>query len=75
MSLLNKLQTQGSPLSNNGVTPLTSVFITTGSPLHNQYSLNGNPTLSGKPSPSLLDMNGQVPPYNYADNAPEGASF
>ena len=40
------------------------------SKLHYDYSLNGQPEILGQPSPSQLDLNGKVPPYNYKDNAP-----
>ena len=42
---------------------------TSESNLHNTYSLNGNPTLSGYPSPSQLDLDGVTPP-KYLDNLP-----
>ena len=73
-SLLNKLTAGGSLLSElDGATPSIPQFDQ--STLHNEYSLNGNPTMAGKPSPSLLDLEGAVPTYNYRDNAPEGTSF
>jgi hypothetical protein len=76
MGLLDKLTQAGSSLSNNnGATPITMEGVDPQSALHNEYSLNGNPNKVGKPSPSVLDMNGAVPPYNYRDNAPEGKSF
>jgi len=43
--------------------------------LHNQYSINGTPNQVGKPAPSTLDLDGQIPSWNYRDNAPEGKSF
>ena len=51
MSILNKLNQQGSPLSrNNGATPSTPNFAD--SKLHDTYSVNGDPSLNGKPQPS-----------------------
>lgn len=68
MSILNKLTQQGSNLSNlNGTTPNISNF--GGSKLHDQYSLNGNPNIVNKPSPSTLDLDG-VTPEKYTDNLP-----
>jgi len=76
MGLLDKLTTTGTPFNPNGVnTPSTPVGATDASKLHDQYSINGVPAQSGKPSPSTLDLNGQVPSNNYRDNTPEGASF
>tara|TARA_R110000796_G_scaffold26670_2_gene73821 strand:+ start:232 stop:441 length:210 start_codon:yes stop_codon:yes gene_type:complete len=68
MSILNKLQNQGSILSvNNGSTPSTPNFAQ--SEVHNQYSINGNPNINGKPQPSILDLDGVTPP-KYSDNLP-----
>jgi hypothetical protein len=68
MSILNKLTQQGSNLSNlNGTTPNIPNF--GGSKLHDQYSLNGNPNIVNKPSPSTLDLDG-VTPEKYTDNLP-----
>ena len=74
MALLNKLQNQGSVLSNlNGGTATVPNF--KGSKLHDTYSINDIPVVPGKPAPSQLDLNGEKPENNYRDNAPEGASF
>lgn len=68
MGLLDKLQNQGSTLSGlDGSTPSTPLF--TDSKLHKDYSINGNPEIQGKPSPSNLDLNGVTPP-KYSDNLP-----
>lgn len=74
--LKNKLTTQGSNLSNlnGGVTPNNFAALQ-GSQQHDTYSINNIPVVPNKPAPSGLDLDGQVPPYNYADNAPEGATF
>jgi len=37
------------------------------SKLHNEYSLNGNPNIDGKPTPSVLD---DRPITKYVDNKP-----
>ena len=73
MALLNKLTQQGSVYTGlNGTTP--PIEDKTQSKLHLEYSINGNPNIVNKPSPSILDLNGVTPP-TYRDNAPEGASF
>jgi hypothetical protein len=71
MGLLDKLTLQGSPLSkaNGGNIPLDPGASPL-SKLHDEYSLDGDPNLLGKPQPSELDLNGKVPSYNYKDNAP-----
>ena len=64
------LTTQGSNLSEfDGQTPPVTNQDTPQSVLHYEYSLNGNPNLTGYPEPSLLDMNGVTPP-KYEDNLP-----
>lgn len=37
------------------------------SKLHNEYSLNGNPNIDGKPTPSVLD---DFPVNKYLENKP-----
>ena len=74
MALRDKLETAGSNLSSlNGGTPPIPNFA--GSRLHFTYSINDIPNIVGKPSPSQLDLNGDVPASNYRDNAPEGRTF
>jgi hypothetical protein len=74
MAILDKLQTGGSVLSNlNGGQATIPNF--KDSKLHNTYSINGEPNVPKKPSPSELDLNGAVPSNNYRANAPEGRSF
>lgn len=69
MSILNRLQNQGSNLSQlNGSTPTTPNFAS--SKLHDEYSINGAPNIVNKPSPSNLDLNGQTP-SRYIDNLPQ----
>lgn len=71
MGLLNKLTTDGSQLSQyDGATPPPSNIDVQGSTLHYQYSINGTPNMTGFPTPSQLDLNGQTPPQ-YLDNLPE----
>ena len=71
MGILNKLQTEGSNLSEfNGDTPPITNEDTSESNLHNTYSINGIPALTGYPTPSQLDLNGVTPP-KYLDNLPE----
>ncbi len=72
--LKNELTTQGSPLSNlNGGQGPQPNFA--GSKVQDTYSINGQPPLPNLPAPSQLDLQGQTPPYNYRDNAPENSSF
>lgn len=67
MSILNKLQSQGSNLSQfNGSTPTTPNFAE--SKVHDTYSINGDPNIVGKPSPSRL-ASGFLP--KYTDNLPK----
>lgn len=74
MALIDKLQTGGSVLSNlNGNKANVPDF--KDSKLHNTYSINGDPVVPKQPSPSQLDLNGEVPVNNYRENAPEGRSF
>ena len=70
MSLKNKLTSGGSNLTAfNGATPSTMPGANSQSKLHDEYSLNGNPNILSKPSPSQLDLNGLTPP-KYTDNLP-----
>ena len=74
MALRDKLETAGSNLSSlNGGTPPIPNFA--GSKLHDTYSIDNIPNIVGKPSPSQLDLNGDIPASNYRDNAPEGRTF
>jgi hypothetical protein len=71
MGLLNKLQNDGSNLSEfDGTTPPVSIGATDQSTLHDQYSLNGNPNQINSPQPSLLDLDG-ITPAKYLDNPPQ----
>lgn len=70
MGLLKKLTQQGSNLSEfDGATPPNTPGANPQSKLHYQYSINGNPNLLSKPSPSQLDLNG-LTPSKYTDNLP-----
>ena len=71
MGLLNKLTTQGSPLSKaNGGNIPTPIGATDQSKLQYTYSINGTPNVIGAPQPSTLDLNGQIPSNNYKNTAP-----
>jgi hypothetical protein len=71
MGLLDTLTQQGSQLSQyDGLTPPPANIDVEGSTLHYQYSINGNPNMTGFPTPSLLDLNGETPP-RYLDNPPQ----
>ena len=71
MGILNRLQTEGSNLSEfDGTTPPVTNLDTADSVLHKTYSLNGDPALLGFPQPSQLDLDGVTPP-KYLDNLPE----
>ena len=67
MGLLNKLT--DTTLGLQGATPPKYGDSAQGSTLHNEYSLNGNPALPGKPTPSQLDLNGETP-EQYISNLP-----
>ncbi len=70
MSLKNKLANDGSNLSEfDGATPPQMNGASEQSKLHFKYSINGNPNIVNKPSPSGLDLNGVTPP-KYSDNLP-----
>jgi hypothetical protein len=73
MDLINKLKTQGSPLSNFGANFVIPNF--KDSRIHYTYSINGKPYKQGLPFPSILDLNGNIPKNNYRDNCPEGLTF
>ena len=68
MSLINKLQNQGSVLSsNNGATPNIPDFDL--SKLHDTYSLNGAPNQVNNPAHTQLSNDGEQP--KYLDNLPQ----
>ena len=76
MALEQKLAAGDSTLTSfNGSTPQQMVGSTETSVLHDQYSINGIPNVLGKPEPSTLDLDGQIPANNYKDNLPDGASI
>jgi len=73
MGLKNKLQTGGgSPYSNyTGIPPHpTMAGALYSSKLHYEYSLDGTPNIINKPSPSVLDLNGNKPSNSYDVTAP-----
>jgi hypothetical protein len=74
MGILDKLQTQGSTLSNLNGTPGPQPDFKN-SKLHNLYSITGVPNVPNKPTPSILDLDGTIPASNYRDNAPENRTF
>lgn len=53
----------------NGEKPTYRADNTKLSPLHNQYSISGDPKLVGYPKPSSLDL-GVGSPKKYLDNPP-----
>jgi len=67
MGLLSKLPT--SNLGLKGVSPTKFGDTAKLSTLHNEYSINDNPHLVGKPAPSTLDLDGKTP-AKYLDNPP-----
>jgi hypothetical protein len=70
MGLLDKLTQEGSNLSEfDGQTPPNAQLASPQSTLHYSYSINGNPNLTGFPTPSLLDLNGETP-EQYLNNLP-----
>ena len=69
MSILDKLQTDGSVYSKlNGADASKLNFKE--SKLHDEYSINGDPNINGKPQPSVLDLDGKSP-EKYLDNLPK----
>lgn len=74
MALLDKYNQNISTLS-GPKSPKTPVGATDQSKLHDEYSLNGNPNVKQKPSPSVLSLKGATPKDSYKNTAPEGASF
>lgn len=70
MGILNKLQNDGSNLSDfDGNTPPQMESASPQSTVHYEYSLNGNPGHANYPNPSSLDLDGVTPP-KYLDNPP-----
>jgi hypothetical protein len=67
MGLLDKITT--SNLGLKGVSPAKFGDTAKLSTLHNEYSINDNPHLNGKPVPSTLDLDGRTP-AKYLDNPP-----
>tara|TARA_B110000971_G_C19596552_1_gene314215 strand:- start:9 stop:212 length:204 start_codon:yes stop_codon:yes gene_type:complete len=61
-------QEKKSTLSQGGVTQ-NNVAELIVSKLHKDYSITGNPNITGKPAPSSLDLNGATP-TKYTDNLP-----
>lgn len=57
-----------STLSNGGLTQNNLTQLQT-SKQHNEYSINGLPSLPDLPLPSQLDLNGAIP-SKYTDNLP-----
>ena len=53
-------QEQASRLSTHGVTP-NNITSLKNSKQHNEYSINGTPSLVNKPLPSKLDLDGKKP--------------
>ena len=71
MGLLSRLLGRGSGLSRaNGGNIPTPIGATDQSKLHNEYSINGNPNVPQKPTPSVLDLDGQTPSNQYRNTAP-----
>lgn len=69
MSILDKLKTNGSVYSKlNGSDAVKPDL--KGSKLHDEYSINGDPNITGKPEPSILDLDGRTP-SKYLDNLPK----
>lgn len=70
MGLKNKLTTDGSTLSEFDGTQIPQMpGANNSSTLHYEYSINGQPTMVNKPTPSLLDLNG-ITPEQYLQNLP-----
>jgi len=62
MGLKDQLTNAGSNLSQwDGSTPSDMPGANPQARVHNQYSINGDPNMAKKPSPSELDLNGVNP--------------
>ena len=73
MSILNSFTANGSILSNlNGQQGPQPDFAQ--SKLHDEYSITGNPSLTGLPNPANLDLNAQIPTIAGHGNITPGAS-
>jgi hypothetical protein len=71
MGLKDQLANAGSNLTQwDGSTPSDMPGASPQSRLHKEYSINGNPNMSQKPSPSQLDLDGLTPPQ-YLNNLPK----
>lgn len=70
MGLLDKLKAGISRFGYSGIRPETWPGDLKNSPLHNQYSLNGEPNVKANGSPSKLDLNGKAP-IKYTENLPK----
>lgn len=71
MGLKDQLANAGSNLSQwDGSTPSDMPGANPQSRLHKEYSINGNPSMGNKPSPSTLDLDGLTPPQ-YLNNLPK----
>lgn len=60
-------------ISDKNVTRASNIKGIEDSKLHNQYSINGTPSLKDRPAPSKIDLDGKKPDYAYLDNLPPGA--
>ncbi len=71
MGLKDQLANAGSNLTQwDGSTPSDMPGASPQSRLHKEYSINGNPQMGKKPSPSTLDLDGLTPPQ-YLNNLPK----
>lgn len=71
MGLKDQLANAGSNLTQwDGSTPSDVPGVNPHSRLHYEYSLNGNPQMGKKPSPSTLDLDG-LTPSQYLNNLPK----
>ena len=68
MGLLDKIKQ--TKLGYGGEKPTYRADNTKLSPLHNRYSIDGEPKLMGYPTPSTLDLGG-ITPKRYLDNPPK----
>ena len=64
--ILTSFNQNGSPFSNLNGGP-ANVPNFADSKLHDTYSINEIPALLGKPQPSVLDLQGEVPANNYRE--------
>jgi len=73
MALLDKFNQGETTLNYKGSNP-SSISSDPSSTLHNEFSINGKPSLTSRPSPSRLDLNGSRP-QEYSKKGPTDGRY